>query len=59
MHIPVNLGAVPEELNIGGIYSYGVDKSANADAITGWRRKDLVRLVVYNLSNKDLELNTD
>lgn len=59
VHIPVNLGAVPEELNIGGIYSYGVDKSANADAITGWRRKDLVRLVVYNLSNKDLELNTD
>lgn len=40
VHIPVNLGAVPEELNIGGIYSDGVDQSANPDTITGWRRKD-------------------
>lgn len=40
VHIPVNLGAVPEELNIGGIYSYGVDQSPNPDAITDWRRKD-------------------
>lgn len=40
MHIPVNLGTVPEELHIGGIDSYGVAQSANPDAITGWRRKD-------------------
>lgn len=46
VHIPVNLGAVPEALNVGGIDSYGVGQSANPDAITYWRRKDLVRLVV-------------
>lgn len=40
LHVPVNLGAVPEELHVGGVYSYGVDQRANVDAITGWRRAD-------------------
>lgn len=39
VHVPVNLGAVPEALNVGGVHSYGVDQGANPDAITDWRRK--------------------
>lgn len=39
VHVPVNLGAVPEALNVGGVHSYGVDQGANSDAITDWRRK--------------------
>lgn len=39
VHIPINLGAVPEGLHIGGIYSYGVDQSTNPNAITDWRTK--------------------
>lgn len=45
MQVPINLGTVPEELNIGGIDSYGVDQSADPDAVTRCRGKDFVRLV--------------
>lgn len=33
-HISIDLGAVPEELNIGGIDGHGVDQSTNPNAIT-------------------------
>lgn len=41
VHVPVNLGAVPEQLHVGGIYSNGVRQPAHADAVTGWRRETL------------------
>lgn len=48
VHIPINLGAVPEGLHIGGINSYGVDQSTNPNAITDWRTKNLVRPIVLD-----------
>lgn len=36
-HVPVDLGAVPEGLDVGGINGHGVHQSADADAVAGWR----------------------
>ena len=44
-HGPVDLGAVFEGLDVGGVDGDGVGQSAGADSITDWKKgKTLVRL---------------
>lgn len=41
--VPVDLGAVPERLDVGGVDGDGVDQSAHTQAVTGCRERQWSR----------------
>lgn len=38
-HGPIDLGAVSEGFDVGGVDGYGVDQSAGPDSITDWKKR--------------------
>ncbi len=55
--VPVDLCAIPEGLDVGGVHSHGVDESTNADSITGWRKRKTLSGFLFSIqlfSSEDL-----